>query len=75
MTTLYSGLPLGVSANGDVISYGNGMLVNARAVPLTPTVVVCSLRVKTTGTYEINIIRNTAASHKYAYTTIQYFAQ
>ena len=68
-------LPLGVSANGDVIAYGNGMLTALRAVPTTPTTVVCTLRIKTTGTYEINIIRNTASGHKYAYATIQYFAQ
>ena len=68
-------LPLGVSANGDVIAYGNGMLTALRAVPTTPTTVVCTLRIKTTGTYEINIIRNTALGHKYAYATIQYFAQ
>jgi len=68
-------LPAGVSANGDVIAYGNGNLTGLRTVPATPTVVVCTLRIKTTGNYEINIIRNTASGHRYAYATIQYFAQ
>ena len=68
-------LPLGVSAIGDVISYGNGMLVALRATPSTPTTVTCALRIKGTGTYEINILRLTSLGHKYAYANIQYFAQ
>lgn len=68
-------LPAGVSANGDVICYGSGMLTATRASVATPTANATSLRIKSTGTFEINVIRSTATSHKYAYATIQYFAQ
>jgi hypothetical protein len=67
-------LPLGVSANGDVIVYGTGMLTTLRTVPTAPTTVACTLRIKTSGTYEINILRaGTGSAHKYAYATIQYY--
>ena len=66
-------LPSGVSAVGDVICYGSGMLTTTRASVGTPTATGTSLRIKGTGTYEINVIRTTATSHKYAYVTIQYF--
>lgn len=68
-------LPAGVSANGDVIAYGIGMLTSLRTSPATPTSVATVLRIKSSGTYEINILRVTASTHKYAYATIQYFAQ
>jgi hypothetical protein len=68
-------LPAGVSANGDVICYGIGMLSVAKTAPATPTATSTSLRIKGTGTYEINVTRTTATLHKYAYATIQYFAQ
>jgi len=66
-------LPSGVSANADVISYGSGMLSANRNVPAAPTAAYSCIRIKSSGVYEINIGRGTAASHRYAYATIQYF--
>ena len=66
-------LPSGVSTAADVINYGSGMLTTNRNVPVTPTVSYSAIRIKSTGVYEINIARTTAANHRYAYATIQYF--
>jgi len=68
-------LPSGVSSIGDVISYGSGMLTTNRNIPLTPTASYACIRIKSSGVYEINIGRSSASTYKYAYATIQYFAQ
>jgi hypothetical protein len=66
-------LPSGVSVIADVINYGSGMLAATKVVPAAPTASYSAIRIKSTGVYEVNVGRGTAAAHRYAYATIQYF--
>lgn len=66
-------IPSGVSIASDVISYGSGMLAATKVVPSAPTASYSAIRIKSTGVYEVNVGRGTAAAHRYAYATIQYF--
>jgi hypothetical protein len=66
-------LPASVSAVGDILNYGNGMLSVAKTLPTT-TAPFCALRIKSTApnVYEVAVTR-VAAAYRYAYITIQYF--
>jgi len=67
-------LPASVSAVGDILNYGNGMIAVAKTLPTTAAP-FCALRIKSLGTpnvYEVAVTR-TAAAYRYAYITIQYF--
>lgn len=67
-------LPDSVTAVGEVIGYGNGIITVAKTIPTT-NAPFCALRIKTLGTpnvYEVAVIR-AQASYRYAYITIQYF--
>jgi hypothetical protein len=66
-------LPASVSAVGEVLNYGSGMITGTRQIPST-IVSFCALRIKSTSpnVYEIAVTRGTG-SYRYAYITIQYF--
>jgi hypothetical protein len=66
-------LPTSVSATGDVISYGIGMISTSRASALLNQP-FCSFRLKSTSpnVCEVSISRTTA-NYRHAYATIQYF--
>jgi hypothetical protein len=66
-------LPISVSAVGEVLNYGSGIITGTRQIP-SSIVSFCALRIKTTSpnVYEIAVTR-AAASYRYAYITIQYF--
>jgi hypothetical protein len=66
-------LPASVSAVGDILNYGTGMISVAKTLPTTTTP-FCALRIKSTSpnVYEISVTR-AAAAYRYAYITIQYF--
>jgi len=66
-------LPISVTAVGDVLNYGSGIIFVAKTLPGTAS--TCALRIKSLGTpnvYEVSVSR-TAAAYRYAYITIQYF--
>ena len=69
-------VPSGIGAANDVISYGIGMLTtNLNTTSSATAVLFSALRVNPTATgYEIAIPR-ASANYRYAYATIQYFAQ
>jgi len=66
-------LPISVTAVGDVLNYGSGIIFVAKTLPGTAS--TCALRIKSLGTpnvYEVSVSRG-AAAYRYAYITIQYF--
>jgi len=66
-------LPTSVSVVGDVINYGNGMIIGSKVVA-TSNVTFCALRLKSTGPNVCEVVVNRATgSYRYAYITIQYF--
>jgi hypothetical protein len=67
-------LPISVSAVGDILNYGSGIITSTKQIPTT-TASFCALRIKSLGTpnvYEVAVSRASAA-YRYAYITIQYF--
>jgi len=67
-------LPASVSAVGEILNYGTGIISAGKTLPTT-TAAFCALRIKSLGTpniYEVAVSR-TAAAYRYAYITIQYF--
>jgi len=66
-------LPISVSAAGEILNYGSGIITATKQIPST-TAAFCALRIKSTSpnVYEVAISR-AAAAYRYAYITIQYF--
>jgi len=66
-------LPTSVSAAGEILNYGSGIISASKQIPST-TAAFCALRIKSTSpnVYEVAISR-AAAAYRYAYMTIQYF--
>ena len=66
-------LPSSVSVVGDVINYGNGMIIGSKVIA-TSNVTFCALRLKSTAPNVCEVVVNRATgSYRYAYITIQYF--
>ena len=66
-------LPISVSAAGEILNYGSGIISASKQIPST-TAAFCALRIKSTSpnVYEVAVSR-AAAAYRYAYITIQYF--
>lgn len=67
-------VPSSVSAVGDIVNFGTGVITTSKNLPTT-NLPYCALRIKSLGTpniYEIAVTRGSAA-YRYAYITIQYF--
>jgi hypothetical protein len=64
-------LPTSVSAVGDVLNYGSGLISALKTANTVFNSV--ALRIKSTGVYEVAVTRTTGVGAKQAYITIQYF--